>query len=276
MKVLSFYRSILLGSLITLATIDFGIKQAESAVLTDSEKNLELLAEAAISTHAMLTDTVGLSISKLNFSGNFDDSGWSLNLNSNSPKLPIDLSFTGSFNPTDNTGAFNSTGSIGTSSWLSSGDYTFTEISESNLFLNYNSQAQIIGGNIIFPFPFIDFKTEKFNVPGPNNTVQDIGQVTFTIAGVPIKTEVVQDSIHFKEPGTPELCSLTTTIEGISTLITGNSNCDGGSVTGNVMSVPEPTSILSLLVLGTLGAGSILKRKQKFSKSTEKELEKIS
>ena len=41
-------------------------------------------------------------------------------------------------------------------------------------------------------------------------------------------------------------------------------------------SVPEPTSILSLLALGTLGAASTLKRKLKNSKSTEKETKKVS
>jgi hypothetical protein len=40
--------------------------------------------------------------------------------------------------------------------------------------------------------------------------------------------------------------------------------------------VPEPSSALSLLTLGTLTAASTLKRNLKFSKSTEKELEKIS
>ncbi|BBH40845.1 hypothetical protein myaer102_34300 [Microcystis viridis NIES-102] len=40
--------------------------------------------------------------------------------------------------------------------------------------------------------------------------------------------------------------------------------------------VPEPTSILSLLALGTLGAASTLKRQLKSSKSTEKETTKVS
>jgi hypothetical protein len=39
--------------------------------------------------------------------------------------------------------------------------------------------------------------------------------------------------------------------------------------------VPEPTSTLSLLALGTLGAASTLKRKLKSSKSTEKEKTKV-
>lgn len=40
-------------------------------------------------------------------------------------------------------------------------------------------------------------------------------------------------------------------------------------------SIPEPSSTLSLLVLGTLGASSILKRKLNSSKSTEKEITKV-
>lgn len=46
-------------------------------------------------------------------------------------------------------------------------------------------------------------------------------------------------------------------------------------ISGQVASVPEPTSTLSLLALGTLGAASTLKRKQK-QKSTEKETTKVS
>jgi hypothetical protein len=41
------------------------------------------------------------------------------------------------------------------------------------------------------------------------------------------------------------------------------------------VSVPEPTSTLSLLALGTLGAASTLKRQLKPSKSTEKETTKV-
>jgi hypothetical protein len=43
----------------------------------------------------------------------------------------------------------------------------------------------------------------------------------------------------------------------------------------NNVSVPEPTSTLGLLALGTLGAASTLKRKLKSSQSTEKETTKV-
>jgi hypothetical protein len=47
------------------------------------------------------------------------------------------------------------------------------------------------------------------------------------------------------------------------------------SFSATIITVPEPTSILSLLFLGTLGAPSVLKR-YKLSKSSQKKLEKVS
>jgi hypothetical protein len=49
----------------------------------------------------------------------------------------------------------------------------------------------------------------------------------------------------------------------------------GGTVTKELRSVPEPTSTLSLLAIGTLGAASTLKRKLKPSQSIEKETTKV-
>ncbi|WP_339383937.1 PEP-CTERM sorting domain-containing protein [Fortiea sp. LEGE XX443] len=47
------------------------------------------------------------------------------------------------------------------------------------------------------------------------------------------------------------------------------------SFSATIVTIPEPTSIVSLLALGTLGAASALKRKQ-LSRFTQKELAKIS
>ncbi|MHC5598577.1 MAG: PEP-CTERM sorting domain-containing protein [Nostoc sp.] len=47
------------------------------------------------------------------------------------------------------------------------------------------------------------------------------------------------------------------------------------SFSATIITVPEPTSILSLLFLGTLGAPSVLKR-YKLSKSSQNKLEKVS
>ncbi|MEH1887197.1 MULTISPECIES: PEP-CTERM sorting domain-containing protein [unclassified Nostoc] len=47
------------------------------------------------------------------------------------------------------------------------------------------------------------------------------------------------------------------------------------SFSATIITVPEPTSILSLVALGTLCAGSALKRNKR-SKFTEKKLKKVS
>ena len=47
-------------------------------------------------------------------------------------------------------------------------------------------------------------------------------------------------------------------------------------IAGSPFTIPEPSSTLSLLALGTLGAASTLKRKLKSSKSSEKETTKVS
>ncbi len=50
---------------------------------------------------------------------------------------------------------------------------------------------------------------------------------------------------------------------------------DERTINGKCVPVPEPSTILSLLALGTLGAASTLKRKLKPSQSTEKETTKV-
>ena len=54
-----------------------------------------------------------------------------------------------------------------------------------------------------------------------------------------------------------------------------NNGISQGEVSADGKKVPEPTSTLSLLALGTLGAASTLKRKLKSSQSTEKETTKV-
>jgi hypothetical protein len=49
----------------------------------------------------------------------------------------------------------------------------------------------------------------------------------------------------------------------------------GGEIRGFLQPVPEPSSTVGFLALGTLGAASTLIRKQKPSKPTTKELEKV-
>ena len=79
---------------------------------------------------------------------------------------------------------------------------------------------------------------------------------------------------YFEQPGNYDIYfeRFSCTANGIADSC-GSSNPVAGI---NFIKVPEPTSILSLLALGTLGAASTLKRQLKSSKSSEKETTKVS
>lgn len=77
-------------------------------------------------------------------------------------------------------------------------------------------------------------------------------------------------------PATAEIALLDGIKSGKAYLNIHTSAFPGGEIRGFLVSVPEPSSTLGFLALGTLGAGTAIKRKLKSSKSTEKETEKVS
>ena len=79
---------------------------------------------------------------------------------------------------------------------------------------------------------------------------------------------------YFEQPGNYDIYfeRFSCTANGIADSC-GSSNPVAGI---NFIKVPEPSSILSILALGTLGAASTLKRQLKSSNSTEKETTKVS
>ncbi|MFN7217327.1 PEP-CTERM sorting domain-containing protein [Microcystis sp.] len=79
---------------------------------------------------------------------------------------------------------------------------------------------------------------------------------------------------YFEQPGNYDIYfeRFSCTANGIADSC-GSSNPVAGI---NFIKVPEPSSILSILALGTLGAASTLKRQLKSSKSSEKETAKVS
>ncbi|GCA91786.1 hypothetical protein myaer87_17260 [Microcystis aeruginosa 11-30S32] len=79
---------------------------------------------------------------------------------------------------------------------------------------------------------------------------------------------------YFEQPGNYDIYfeRFSCTANGIADSC-GSSNPVAGI---NFIKVPEPTSTIGLLALGTLGAASTLKRQLKSSKSSEKETTKVS
>jgi hypothetical protein len=132
--------------------------------------------------------------------------------------------------------------------------------------------------------------------PGGNDAVWTDFHVEWLNA--PYKTYRIKPKAEFREPSKPgtlvnvdfvrpvkngAIVNLTWTSESsfaennkikyyFTTKKEGNSQPE--TITPKLVSTPEPTSALSLLALGTLGAASALKRKQN-QKSTEKETTKV-
>jgi hypothetical protein len=142
-------------------------------------------------------------------------------------------------------------------------------------FENYNLAPRTI---TLFPQGFI-FLNARAD-PDDSSTASGIGSIFITLAtGEELKFDLVTDAI--KNDNTlskninylPITFTLAPAVLGIpsSTTISLNAN----AIAYAFAKVPEPTSTLSLLALGTLGAASTLKRKLKPSKSTEKETTKV-
>lgn len=257
----SISKSLLILSFSILSTFSvIKVKYAEAIPLTSAEKNLEMLAETALANHAMITQAFGLSNDPLNFSGNFNESGWFLNMNGNYSNMPVDIVFTGIFDEIDDTGTYNSTGTIGISSWESSGSYTFGETVDSITTSISDSIAIVRIIDIILSFDF-HFREVVY----PDNT--SLGFYTITFKDEPIlefQDLDYQDVKIPRQPGEPEPCSLESTLTQLSflTLNSDNGNCDAGNVSGFVVAtVPEKNSILPLLILGNFGLILAFKRK---------------
>jgi uncharacterized protein YuzE len=108
----------------------------------------------------------------------------------------------------------------------------------------------------------LDINSQFFNF----DTVAYESQIESTLNG-----------ICSSNPAQFSLSSLTLFEPGTQLILPGNfSYEDGVKAFAQGTTVPEPSSTLSLLALGTLGAASTLKRKLKPSKSSKKETTKVS
>ncbi|NET44749.1 hypothetical protein [Okeania sp. SIO2B3] len=97
----------------------------------------------------------------------------------------------------------------------------------------------------------------------------DIQQQLPTIYQSDLSLDLINDEISFVFPENILL--------GSGFIANGSNDLNvSSSLDIEVEKIPEPTFTLSFLALGTLGAASTLKRKLKSSKSSEKELEKVS
>jgi len=143
-----------------------------------------------------------------------------------------------------------------------------------------------LGVDMINSYPryiFSDARFSLFNSDGifASGILKNISIETYSFG---FTGDVVLDNINFlsspfidrwRSNPTIQLLGSLASSKLITSTIDFTQNGTSGIDFTNLEPVPEPTSTLSLLALGTLGAASTIKRKLKSSQSTEKETTKV-
>jgi PEP-CTERM motif-containing protein len=228
--------------------------QAIASTITADEKTLSILDEVATSSNSMLTQSFGLAVGNILVSnGSFTETGWSLNLGGNYAGLPVALNFIGSFNPTSDTGFFNSVGTIGSASWLSSGSWSFADVSNdvNSVTEEFSSEATItpVSGNPIKPDRKAINKKETRN---PDGSISDTGQWMVTENGNDTGKRIPFTSFIMRTAGI-------STVTSSDSVLVGAVNFTAGTTSGSVTTVPEPGSLL-LIALGGFSVFAVRRR----------------
>jgi hypothetical protein len=233
--------------------------QAIASTITADEKTLSILDEVATSSNSMLTQSFGLSVGNiLVFNGSFTQTGWSLNLGGNSAGMPVALSFIGSFNPTSDTGFFDSTGTIGSASWLSSGSWSFADVSNdvNSVTEEFSSEATItpVSGNPIKP----DRKAiNRKDTRNPDGSISDTGQWMVTENGNDTGKRIPFTSFIARTAGI-------STVTSADSVLVGAVNFTAGTTSGSVTTVPEPATLI-LFGAGILASAGVRLRQRRRS-----------
>jgi hypothetical protein len=214
-------------------------------------ENLHAATEAAATTNAMLIDAFGQIVSqRITFNGTFDTSGWTLTIGGSYAGMALDLSFTGVFDDATGSGAFTSTGTIGSSSWDGTGTWGFTEVDPETVDFRLDQDVSIsalafrpdIRGTWVWRY--VDTPTAVLS--------SNVGVVQKTRNGRPWgrpRLERSGDRIPKMPPRTGG--SITVGIDDGSDL-TATFDFDAGTISGNVHTIPEPAT-MALVGLCALG-----------------------
>ena len=229
------------------------VRNAEAQpIFSPDLKNVIALDEAAAATLFLTTIPFGFSVGEqLPFSGTFTESGWSLTMGGTYLSMPVNLSFNGSFNPSSNTGAFSSAGTIGVFPWTGSGSWSFTDVNPQTVSLDWSSQA-IIGGQPGKP----DFESS----PKVITVREEGGFLVFEGTGLFRQTEdgrtvgvphLQTTTARIPITAPPRVGSILFNLDS-QIILTGAVNLDTRTVSGSLQTVPEPSTLL-LLASGLSG-----------------------
>jgi hypothetical protein len=242
------------NGLITTALIGaltlYGSTAIRADSLTLSQKNAFALETTMTMDMSMLVQNFGAQPDVLAYMGAFSDLGWTSRLNGTYAGLPLNVSYTATFDQASAAGHFTSTGTLGNGAYTGSGSWGFTDI-------DALSTGMAWGGGVTLglnpppgpppvkgPFPDIHAQLLLQALSSQNTvTVLSSGEYYRTLGGDPIEGVYrINDQEKFILP--EEWFASVRFDDGTS--LAGTSNFHTGTSTGTVSAVPEPSSVALL------------------------------
>lgn len=222
-------------------------------LFTDFDKNVAVMEEAALTNYDILGRIYGASGSNsLALSGTFSASSWSLSLTGTFSGMPASLSLTGSFDTLSNTGSFNSAGTVGSSTLLGSGTWSWTDVSAVKEDLGFGTGLTPAS---IAPGPPPEFDEELlgdkvYSAEGPfleDTIVSDDGRIQATFNGNPVPGVVYhQGSLEYVPASDEdEFIHNSGSATGwiFTSFLSASDVFPEDTLTGTVSTVPEPSSV---------------------------------
>jgi len=228
---------------------------ASAGLLTNVEKDAFAAAEAVVFTTSMLEQQYGTTPATLSFSSTtFSDTAWSITLTGDYSGRFVDLPLSGTFNTSTNQGTMGSApGTVGSDTWTPSGTWSYTSINANTDGLTFNLVGTVF---TVTTSPITNINDRHTVVPKLEVTTDDgitrhtvsQGMYFWTRFNVPVfVVDQTDDSIGPSGGRGTATVSASGIQDGI--ILSGTFLQAGGSISGTVSVVPEPSS-LSLTGLG--------------------------
>lgn len=228
---------------------------AQPMELTPTDKNAEAMHEALVMAVSMLTSELGLGpdFNSFNYNGTFGEDGWTADLDGTAAGLTVDFSFTGSFVPATNLGAFTASGLLGGDPWSGSGQWAFIDTGVGLADFSWDFESSFFG-KLIDRHSVGPIKNVKQGI-GDVISKTDFGQYRRTIFGIPVgRPFYVQLSDWIYPKDRPDQATVRFDLPDESIFLVGTADFAGGTARGTITAVPEPASLVAV----GLGAVALL------------------
>jgi hypothetical protein len=173
----------------------------------------------------------------------------------------VNITFTGTSPAGADTGSFTSTGTVGTGTWNGSGNWSFTPTggaNPANMTFDSASTYAAAGTSFIWDKHFLPPGKlwAKSTLPDGSTHIVDSGTYVWTLFGVPLPGQKKEISDWIIPAGNPRGATVTVSLTDDRIFLTSGADFTGGTTAGTISTVPEPTPIALLGILGGL-AGAV-------------------